>query len=147
VLGELLDTSWSVNDRLRKYAEMMTSDTLDRDSIASVLAQLLTDSMFHAPDDTKFAVFHVAFAEAAAAAGTAEVAREDYERALAAVAKIIERNASRLLLPKLLRETTNLTPVESLARGPRQIAKRQVRDIRRSLESGGLWRELARTKK
>ncbi len=146
VLGELLDTRWSMNDRLRIYAEMMTSNMLDRDSFASVLAQLLTDSKFHAPDEAKFAVFHIAFAEAATVAGKlwshakittgAGCRREDHraEREPAAPPQAPSRNSE--------------SHARRVAcRGPRQIAQRQVRDIRRSLESGGLWRERRRTEK
>jgi len=145
LLGELLETSWAVNDRLRAWAALMTSDALDRGSIATLLAQLLIDSKLHAPDDTTFAAFHVALAEAAVASGRAEVVREDYERALGAVEATITRNANRLLLPKLLRETTYMTPVAALTQEHRKIARRQAKRIRQSLEIGGLWRELAKT--
>jgi len=143
VLGELLETGWAVNDRLRAWAALMTSDALDRGSIATLLAQLLIDSQLHAPDDKGFAAFHVAFATAAAASGKTQIAHGDYERALAAVEVTITRNANRLSLPKLLRETTHLTPVRLLAREHRQIARRQVERIRRSLEHGGPWRHMA----
>ena len=140
VLGELLETGWAVNDRLRTWAALITSDSLDRGSISTLLAQLLIDSKLHAPGDTAFAAFHVALAEAGVASGRADVVRGDYERALAAVEATITRNANRLLLPKLLRETTHMTPVRQLTREHRQIARRQTRRIRDSLDAGGLWR-------
>jgi hypothetical protein len=142
VLGELLETGWSVNDRLRTYAALMTSDTLDRGSIARLLAQLLIDSKLHAPDDTALAAFHVAFAEAAVTSGKVATAREDYERALTVVEANITRSANRLLLPKLLRETTHLTPVPLLAREHREMARRQAQRLRGRLEAGRLWRKL-----
>lgn len=144
VLGELLETGWSLNDRLRTYATMLTSDTLDHGSVSSLLAQLLIDSKLHAPDDATFTAFHVAFAEAAIASGKAEIARGCYERAEAAVKATITRNANRLLLPKLFRNTTYLTPVKFLAREPSEIAERQAQRLHRSLGSGGLWRALSR---
>lgn len=142
VLGELLEANWAVNARLRTYATMMTSDTIERGSIASLLAQLLLESKPHAPGDAEYSAFHVAYAEAAIAAGKADAAREDYERALKVIEATITRNANRRLLPKLLRETTYLTPVALLAREHRQIAFRLARRIRESLDSGGLWRAL-----
>lgn len=142
VLGELLEANWSVNARLRRYAAMMTSDTIDRGSIASLLAQLLLESKPHALGDSEYCAFHTAYAEAAVAAGKVDAAREDYERALKAVEATITRNANRLLLPKLLQETTHLTPVALLARKHRQIARGEVRRIRESLDAGGLWRAL-----
>ena len=145
ILGELMESGWSVNDRLLRYAAMITSDTLDRGSIAALLGQLLIDSKLHAPDDVGYAAFQVAIARAATASGKGEVAREDLERALTVVTDIMERNANRLLLPKRLRETTNLNPVQMLIGESRQIALRQARRIRQSLESGGLWRALAQT--
>lgn len=145
LVGELVETNWSVNDCLRKYAEMLTSDALDRNSVATLLAWLLIDSKLLAPDDAKFAAFHVAYADSASACGRGGIAREDYERALAGVHVIMERKANRLLLPRRLRGTTQLTPIPMLTKESRQFAERQVQLMRASLDGAGLWRKFTRT--
>lgn len=144
IVGEVLEARWSVNDRLRKYIEMMFADTVDRSSVASLIAQVLIESKVHAPDDAKYARFHVAYAEAGTALGKAETARDDYERAMSIIAKIIERKASRLLFPQFLRETTYLTPLSKISAETHGIAMRQTQLMRESLERGGLWRALAK---
>lgn len=144
LLEELLETGWVMNDRLRTFSSMLMSETLDRGSVASLLAQLLIESKLHAPDDQKFAAFHVAVADAAVAEGKAHILQEDYNRALALVETIFIRNANKFLLPRLLRETTYLTAVASLTAEHCQIAQRQVQRIRQSLGAGGLWPKLAK---
>lgn len=138
VLGELLESGWAVNDRLKTYARLMTSETLDRGSIGALLAQVLIDSKLHAPNDEALAAFHVSYAEAAAEAGKSEVASADYDSALAAVKAIVTRNANRLLLPKRLLETTHLNRPGALAAEFRGVAVRQVKRIAASLANGGL---------
>ena len=138
ILGELSETGWAVNDRLKIYARLMTSDTLDRDSIGALLAQVLVDSKLHAPNDEALAAFHVAYVEAASEVGKSAVASADYDRALAAVEAIITRNANRLLLPKRLLETTHLNRPGALAAEFRGVAVRQVKRIAASLANGGL---------
>lgn len=138
VIGELLETGWVVNERLETYARMMTSATLDRGSISQLLARLMLDSHQPAPDERAYAAFHVAFAEAMRTAGRHDVLLSDYENALNAARATITRNANRMLLRKLLMESSHLTNPFEVSRDLRRMANEETRGLFLRLVAGGL---------
>jgi tetratricopeptide (TPR) repeat protein len=137
ILGELHDSNWTITDRLRDYARLMMSETLDRSSIAILLSQLLIDSRTQAPDDQAFAAFLTEYRRQSIEAGQGEQVKQDYDAAMQQMFERITRSANRVILPPRLLGTTHLTPPEKLAERSRQLADRQVNRVAKALRDGG----------
>jgi tetratricopeptide (TPR) repeat protein len=135
--GELFESNWSITPRLGAFAKLMTSPTLERGTIARVLAELLLNTHQTAPDVTAFAAFHVAFAQAMHMAGKDELLRSDYKKAGAILLATMSRNVARAFLKERLLRTTYLVPPIQLTADFREGAGRQLNRIWRDLEAGG----------
>lgn len=138
ILGELLESGWAINERLEAYAQLMTSASLERGSIARLLGQLILDSSQSAPNFGAFAVFHIAFTKAMRDAGLQEMLKGDYEAALQAAYGMLVRSTNRLILrSRLLGSTNHTSPIE-LTRDVRRFATRQAKRMWQELLDGGL---------
>ncbi|WP_139313045.1 hypothetical protein [Novacetimonas hansenii] len=126
-----------INDRLRRFARLMTSTTLDRASIATLLGNLLLASYHYAPDDTSLAAFPIAYAGMCRESCLLEQGRRDFSAAYQEAFEVIIRSWNRQFLPKRLIDTTCLTPLWFLTEESIRIAKRQVDRIRDALRRGG----------
>ncbi|MBL7235906.1 hypothetical protein IFJ82_11365 [Novacetimonas hansenii] len=137
IIGELRNSGWVINDRLRRFARLMTSTTLDRASIATLLGNLLLASYHYAPDDTSLAAFPIAYAGMCRESCLLEQGRRDFSAAYQEAFEVIIRSWNRQFLPKRLIDTTCLTPLWFLTEESIRIAKRQVDRIRDALRRGG----------
>jgi cellulose synthase operon protein C len=138
LIGELQDSDWQLNYRLRSYARLLASETLNRASVAQVLAELVLTSWHHARNSSQVAVFPMAYLEVSRELGRESVAREDLVAAHR-VAHVLETRAlNEFKLPPKLLGTTNLTPVSELARESLEAAGREVARIWGVLRAAGL---------
>jgi hypothetical protein len=138
VLGELHESGWTISDRLRSLAVLMSSTTIDRGSIARLLAVLIVDSKAQAPDNGAFAAFHVEYVRILRQSGRLREAERDYDATLPIVFSTLVQRINRVVLPGLLLGSTQLTPPGELAKDSRRLAKRQVGHLWRALQLGGL---------
>jgi hypothetical protein len=137
LLGELLESNWTITDRLDAFATLMTSPTLERGTIVRLLAELLLNTHRAAPTVTAFAAFHTAFAQAMHKAGKSDQLDRDYEGVRAILFATMARNVARAFLKERLLRTTYFVPPAQLAVDFREGAARQLNRIWHDLEAGG----------
>lgn len=141
ILAELREADWSINDRLSRFAQLLTSESLDRVVTGRLLAHLLLLARAQAPGDKGLTVFYTAYLEAARDVGRADQALADFERALLEFGNFRVRDISRVILrPRLLASTYVSSPWD-LTKDAREIAKQEMAAVRNSLKNGGLMLE------
>lgn len=136
LIGELQDSEGLLNDRLRSYARLLASDTLNRASVAQVLAELLLAVWHHSEDASQIAVFPAAYMEISRELGRENVARDDMKAARRIAHLLQTRALNEFILPAKLLGTTYLTPVPELARDSHEMAGREVSRIWQALHAG-----------
>ncbi|WP_416463779.1 PIN domain-containing protein [Sphingomonas sp. VDB2] len=137
VVGELQDSAWAPNDRLRDYARLLTSETLDQANAAMVMAELLLNSSQIA-GITQAIVFSNLLIEAAGELGRSDQVRALMRSARDAAQFIQIRAFNRELLPARLLETTGLNPVKSLALDGAMKAAKFITHFWDALQAAGL---------
>lgn len=137
VIGELQDSAWTANDRLRDYARLLTSETLDQTHAAMVMAELLLNSSQIA-GIARAVIFPNLMFEVARELGRAEHLRAFMGAARAAAQHIQTRAFNRRLLPPRLMQTTHLTPIDALAVMSARRAEKFVTRFWDALEAAGL---------
>jgi len=141
VLAELRDSGWTINDRLKSFARVMTGPEIDRTSIGHLLARLLVDCSNQAPDDAGLAAFHLEYVAACHTAGRPDDPREVYEVTATVVHDLLTRRINRVSLPPQLMATTTMVTPFSLAGEARKVAKRHTTHMFQRLSDGGLTLE------
>ena len=137
VIGELQDSAWTANDRLRDYARLLTSETLDQTHAAMVMAELLLNSSQIA-GIARAVIFPNLVFEVARELGRAEQLRAFMSAARAAAQHIQTRAFNRRLLPPRLMQMTHLTPIDALAVMSARRAEKFVTRFWDALEAAGL---------
>lgn len=137
VAGELFESDWAITPRLEAYARLITSPTLERGTIARLLAELLLNTHREAPNVTAFATFHTVLAQAMHKAEKGNVLKDDYQRASEVLLGMMTRNIARAFLRERLLRTTSLVRPAQLTVDFREEAKRQLERLFRDLGAGG----------
>lgn len=136
VIGELQDSAWTATDRLRDYARLLTSETLDQTNAAMVMAELLLRSGQLA-GIARAAIFPSLLIEVAADLGRTNQVRALMGSAKDAAQYMQARVFNHALLPARLMRTAHLTPVEDLALDGANKAARFIARYWTALEGAG----------
>jgi cellulose synthase operon protein C len=137
ILGEL-QGAWKATDRLRAYARLLTSDSLNRTTVAVLIARLLLESRKLTENASEFVVFPALYLEISRERGRESQAIADFKEARK-IAEVFHAHAvNRIVLPAKLLCTTYITPVADLAQASSESAARTVGRLWADLRKAGL---------
>lgn len=137
VLGELQDSAWHINDRVRDYARHLLRDTLYQASAASVLAEVLLSAQETA-GIARAAVFPKLLFEMAAESDFSKHLLSLVAAARQTALALRTRALNRVLLPRKLLHTTYHTPVADLATQSIEAARRSISQLWAALRAEGV---------
>ncbi|MEC3909682.1 hypothetical protein U5A82_04140 [Sphingobium sp. CR2-8] len=137
IIGELQDSAWEVNDRLRDFAGHLTSQSLNKTSAAVVLAEAILEAR-RLVGSAKAAVFPKLLIEVATGMERAEQAHALLAMVQPAMRALQARVIIRVTLPRMLLHTTHLKPVDHLIAEPTRLASQDIDGFWTALRVAGL---------
>ncbi|MDR3490331.1 MAG: hypothetical protein P4M05_36350 [Bradyrhizobium sp.] len=138
ILAELIKSGWTITDRLRRFASLMARSNVDRESLSTLLAQLVFDSQSIQWGSVALAAFHIAFVDALNQAESSPEAFGIYNRVMEKLKIICLKALTKKELKLRLLNSSGMNTTTTILAEFDQKAFRVAKATLERLFAGGL---------